>query len=591
MGALTAFAAPKPTALLQLETNEAPLLALSQGPWRDPMPAVRRARGLSQPFRLATLVMSAALLFIPRAALAADTHIKVLNAPGSLILDAPGKKTISFEIPAQGSAAGKTFVVTVYGYDSNASPMAAPVSLYRKTIAAPGGANVSVNVDVPQFGLFLVDAKVLSADGATLSSTKINVAAIASVKPNSFPRAGVITHFAQDKGSPPVVLPLIKKAGFTWIRDEIYWNAIEKQRGLFIFPPQYDRYIKQASLMDIKPLIVLDYANPAVYPGLFEGPQGFPRTAEERELFVNYVRAVTRRYGSVVKHWEVWNEPPFGSISYANYVALLKEVYVAIKTSSPDATVISCGGGGAGGGPSGDCITAILAAGGAGYQDGFSVHPYMSPYPPETGYGAKDSVIDSVNIPTVWPHLGKMMAANPKPGQGHFTVWVTEIGWPSAPASAGLSEVVQAGNIVRTYLLSRRYNAVEAVFWYDFVDDGAGSDDQEANFGLLRADLSPKTAYVATAVLAKTLGARSWDHAFIDSSDVKVFQYGTTDPVIVGWQAGTNAHPTLVKIPPGNYIQRDWQGITSTLIVPAQGLNWQLGPMPKYLTPAAGQER
>lgn len=551
------------------------------------MPAVCRARRLSRPVRLVSLLMSAALLTAPRASVAAEPEIKVLNAAGSLILDAPGKKAISFKIPAQKSAAGTNLVLALYRYDANATLMAAPVASYRTSIAAAhGDTKVSINVDLPSLGLFLVDAKLISARGATLKSTKFNVAAISKVEGNSFPGAGVVTHFAQLKGSPGVVLPLVKKAGFTWIRDELYWSSIERHPNQFLFPPEYLEFLTEASNLEVKPLIVLDYGNPGAYPDFFKGPQGFPQTEEERKLFVRYVGKVVSTYGDKVKHWEVWNEPMFAG-GYASYVSTLKEVYVAIKKLSPDATVISCGGGGAGGGPSGDCITSIIDAGAARYQDGFSVHPYMSPYPPETGYRTEGSVIDAVNIPTVWPHLSRMLAANTKANQGRFKLWITELGWPSSPQSAGLSESAQAANVVRTYLLSRRYNAVEAIFWYDFVDDGVSPDDKEANFGLLRADLSPKPAYVAAAVLARTLGSRSWDHALVDTDAVKVYQYGASDQVIVGWLTDKNARTTAVRIPPGNYVQRDWQGVTSDIVIPTQGLDWQLGPLPKYLIPAS----
>jgi hypothetical protein len=293
-----------------------------------------------------------------------------------------------------------------------------------------------------------------------------------------------------------------------------------------------------------------------------------------------------------VKDWELWNEPAFAQVNFADYVALLKEVYVAVKMRSPDATVISCGGGGAGGGPGGDCITAIAAHGALEYQDAFSVHPYMSPFTPEKGYRTEGAPLASVNIPVVWPYLSRMLASNPKANKQHMKLWITEIGWPSSPTSDGLSEQGQAGNLVRSFLLSRRYNAVEVMFWYDLVDDGTDPADKENNFGMLRADLSPKPAFVAAAVLARTLGSRSWDLAISDTPDVKVYQYGgTSDPVIVGWRTDANEDTTFVRIPAGTYVQRDWQGVTSPVVVPAKGLDWKLGPLPRYLIPDTARPR
>ncbi|MFP3409411.1 hypothetical protein SB757_32865, partial [Pseudomonas sp. SIMBA_065] len=79
---------------------------------------------------------------------------------------------------------------------------------------------------------------------------------------------------------------------------------------------------------------------------------------------VDYVRAVVGRYRATVKNWELWNEPDFGKISYASYSALLKDTFRAITQISPDANDISCGGGGSGGGPGGDCLVGVMNQGG-----------------------------------------------------------------------------------------------------------------------------------------------------------------------------------------------------------------------------------
>jgi polysaccharide biosynthesis protein PslG len=295
--------------------------------------------------------------------------------------------------------------------------------------------------------------------------------------------------------------------------------------------------------------------------------------------------AVIAPYGGTVKYWEVWNEPDFSKISYAAYAALLWETFGAVKDVNPDASVISCGGGGSGGGPGGDCVVGLIKEGGLNNQTGFSIHPYMAPNTPEKGYKAEGAPIDSLSIPTVWPYLKDFTADRTKADGRPLQVWVTEIGWPVNPKEPGQDEATQAANLARSYLLSRRYGTVRVLFWYDFVDDGTDPNNIEHNFGLLHHDLTPKPAYVAASVLSSTVGKRNWTKALVEEENVKAYQYGTDDPVVVGWTVDGKQHLVSVSLPPGKYIQRDWQGVDTPVTITAQSFQWRVGPIPRYLMP------
>lgn len=550
------------------------------------MPVTDNASGFRGCAGFRAVCVALSLLAGAHAAFADQAALAVTNAPGSLVFDAAGEKTLRFHIAVPATSDAASLQIDLLRYSEDATVVSVPVASYRKRAARV----VSMDVDLPGPGLFAVDARLVARNGATIDARTISLAAVRPVQRSALPDAGVVTHFGQGKGLPEIVLPLVRRAGFSWIRDELYWDSIETKPGEFVFPRAYDHYIEQASRFGIKPLIVLDYSNQRAYPDLFKGPQGFPRTPQERGLFDRYATKLVARYGKTVKHWEVWNEPEFAQIGMDNYEALLTGVYIAVKRQSPDASVISCGGGGAGGGPGGDCITEILNSGARDAQDGFSVHPYMTPYDPDTGYRATDAPVDSVSIPSTWPYLKGLLEQNATVSRRSVGLWITEIGWPSSPASSGLSATKQAESLVRSFLLSRRYKAVEAMFWYDFVNDGNNPAESESNFGLLNADLTPKPAFVAAAVLARTLGARKWDRTILESGTVKVYQYGTgEDAVIAGWRTDASKRPVRVPVPRGNYVRRDWQGVSSPVVVPAEGLDWNLGTMPQYLVPAKGR--
>ncbi|MFX1738208.1 cellulase family glycosylhydrolase [Paraburkholderia sp. A1RI_3L] len=536
-------------------------------------------------FALRASVLALALAGLPGANAA---ELRAANRPDALI-SAPGKTVaLQFQTGVVDSP-GVTLRLTLFPYDDEGRLSTRPAASYRTMVgAAAQGKTVQVNITPPGPGLYRVDAELVAQDGDASGRTSVNMAVVMprdSVGPSDF---GVVTHFVQGQGSPQVVLPLVKQAGFSWIRDELYWQEIEKTPGRFTFPARYDDYVARASQLGLSVLGVLDYGNAGVYPDLFNGST-FPMTPQARALFVRYVDAVVRHYGKTITHWEIWNEPDFNRIGYDRYLALLKDAYHKIKQINPNATVISCGGGGSGGGPGADCMVALMKRGGLNDQDGFSVHPYMTPNTPEKGYAAQGAPIPSVSIPSTWPYLKRFATDNIKADGRPLQVWITELGWPVNPKVPGQDETSQAANVTRSYLLSRRYDSVRVLFWYDFIDDGTDPNNFEHNFGLLHHDLSPKPAFVATSVLATTLGNRRWQSALVDTDDVKAYRYGTQggDSIIAGWTVGTDERTVSLKLPPGSYVERDWQGAQRTVTVSDEAFTWRVGPLPRYLIPAA----
>lgn len=521
--------------------------------------------------------------------------MQLTNPPGSQVMLRSGTKILNFDVRSPVDLRAAKIKVSVYSYDSDGALAPSPLASYEKTIGSmKTGETINVGVTIPRSGLFRIDAILKSPEGQTLGEKTSTLAVVTERKELGPPDFGVVTHFAQEGTSPPsVLLPLVKQAGFSWIRDDLYWDQIEKNPGVFAFPKRYDAYLALCKRLGISPLIVLAYGNPGAYPRLFSTSR-FPLSREARARFVDYVNAVVARYGDdavtasyggTVKHWEVWNEPDFNEISYAAYIALLRETFRAVKTVSPHASVISCGGGGSGGGPGGDCVIEMIKEGGLNEQAGFSIHPYMSPNTPEKGYRTKDAPIDFVSIPSVWQHLKDFTAHHKKADGRTLQIWVTEFGWPVNPKERGQDEAMQAANLVRSYLLSRRYETVRVLFWYDFVDDGIEPNNIEHNFGLLHHDLTPKPAFVAASVLTSTIGKRSWEKALLDEENVKLYQYGANDPVIAGWTVDGNQRDTSVSLPPGKYISRDWQGVDTPVVITNQKFHWRVGPIPRYLMP------
>jgi hypothetical protein len=510
-----------------------------------------------------------------------DAQLRSTTRADALFIHAGEKTTLRFDTGSISPNA--SLIVRVYPYNDAGVLAQVPIATFRKPLgSAAQGRPVTIAVGIAQQGLYRAKASLSTPAGTALDETSVNLAVLSKEQVAGASDFGIVTHFGQTKDSSPFVLRLVKQAGFSWIRDELYWQEIEKAPGQFRFPASYDNYLAEAARQGLSPLIVLDYGNAVAYPKLFANAS-FPKTAETRALFTRYVTAVAKRYGKTVKHWEVWNEPDFSHIGYDNYLLLLKATYGAIKQVDPSATVISCGGGGIGGGPGADCIINLIKEGGLNYQDGFSIHPYMTPNTPEKGYAGKGGPIDAVSIPTTWPYLRDFVAQHVRDNGRPLQIWVTEFGWPVNPKVPGQDEANQAADLVRSHLLSRRYDAVRVLFWYDFIDDGTDPNNFEHNFGVLHHDLSPKPAFVAASVLARTLGEKPWKAALVDTDDVKVFRYGDRDSVIAGWTVGTADRTVSVNLAPGQYIQRDWQGIDTPVTITGKTFDWRVGPLPRYL--------
>jgi hypothetical protein len=102
--------------------------------------------------------------------------------------------------------------------------------------------------------------------------------------------------------------------------------------------------------------------------------------------------------------------------------------------------------------------------------------------------------------------LRKVMArfGEPKP------MWVTEMCWNSHIHPYGTSELRQADLLVRFHLLAIASRKIEKVFWWTLKDGGTRQFDQADMVGLVRADLSPKYAYHAFAVMTRMLEGKRW---------------------------------------------------------------------------------
>jgi len=373
---------------------------------------------------------------------------------------------------------------------------------------------------------------------------------------------GTQTHFGQFRPGVDDVLDLIKGAGIGWIRDEVYWAEIEKEKGLFRFPPAYDHYLKAAQARGIQVLLILDFSNP-LYAG---SEKRAPATEAERQAFARYCREVVARCRPLgVRHYEIWNEPNASTFwrpqpNPEDYAKLLEPAYRACKEADPGATVLGCSTAGV----DLDFIGRVMRAGGSRFMDGVSFHPYCQPSPPER---------------RLLTDISKVIKLTPdKP------LWITEFGYPTHAGAAGVDEETQANYLVRAFLLARTFPAVRRFSWYDFQNDGEDPDEAEFNFGLVRMDKTPKPAYAAYKTMASLVGDLAPAELRIEG-DTYILRFGEGEaPLCAVWRRG-GTEPVVIPCPKGpcRIIERD--GESRAIEVKGSGLEIEVSDKPRYIVP------
>ncbi len=326
---------------------------------------------------------------------------------------------------------------------------------------------------------------------------------------------GAMTHFAQ--GWDIDLLPLLAKAGIASVRDEHYWEHLERTKGVFEFPAVSDQYMSEVKRLGMDVMYAATFGNPH-YTGTWDGA---PATPEAREAYANYVLQVLDRYPEL-KTAEIWNEyngswcAGEASTDRPRYYAeMMKVVYPRIKAAHPDVQV-------------GGCATVLIPMpyiegifkhGGLPYMDAVVIHPYrMQPEGVEVEIAELQELIRRYND------------GRDKP------IWVTETGampkqeeyeWERGSGMFEKARAHVARYLVRQYTLLHSTGTVERIYWY------LARDYNEFKLmGLLRDAKDPAgryavaSPYVAYANLIRQLhGTRPVGRASVESKFTYIMQF------------------------------------------------------------------
>ncbi|MGQ9626046.1 MAG: cellulase family glycosylhydrolase [Anaerolineae bacterium] len=307
---------------------------------------------------------------------------------------------------------------------------------------------------------------------------------------------------------------LLRDLGFTWAKSFIDWEGIEGEgKGKYNWVDP-DNIVKACSSQGLKILLRVQWTPE------WARPPGTPREhpPSNPQDFADFMQVVAERYKGKVNAYEIWNEPNLdrewgGKASPQEYVALLKAVYPAIKEVDREVLVIAGGPSTTGRGGEGaigdlDFIRGMYEAGGKGYFDALSSHPY--------GFGHDPDYEDEWGLFFARASAQhEVMAAS---GDGETPIWITEFGWPlrtgwemGEHAKWMVNEEEQA-----TYLVRACRKADEEWPWAQallpFNLDFSTVPWYRASeimrwYAILHPDRSPRLAYTRLRMMARRANA------------------------------------------------------------------------------------
>lgn len=267
----------------------------------------------------------------------------------------------------------------------------------------------------------------------------------------------------------------LKKAhemGFKVVRKGFYWNAVEKEKGVYDFSKS-DEQMKLAKELDLTVVVTLFSGNK-----LYGEDKGGVTTPEGRAGFAKFAAAAAEKYKGEKVIFEIWNEPnvrtfwrkdgthnsdPFAT----EYTDLVKAVMPEMLAADPNAFVVA-GSVSNYWQPSYEwtemCFKkGILKTG----IKGWSVHPYGVKTPEEFAIGHKItrdllSKYGSPDMPMLDTERG-------------FSVKETAEGWSGGSKEKTLE--FQAWHIVRQYMADMMAD-VRLTVWYEWGGDEFGLVDK-----------------------------------------------------------------------------------------------------------------
>lgn len=299
------------------------------------------------------------------------------------------------------------------------------------------------------------------------------------------------------------------------------WSEVEPAEGKW----RWDNLDKQMAYLE---------GQKVVHGGIFAGSPKW-NTKDKGGLPVNNIEGWGRYCGELVKHckgkikyYEVWNEPPNGTLrdqTAADYARIVVAAYDAAKAADPDCKV-----GIAAKSVALTYLDQAIKAGAKGHFDYVTLHPYEVAGCPIKHPGT-EPVFLQINAT-----LRKMLQAA-DPAKADVPIIFTELGHAASGQYGahlpGFSDPdVMAHAVVKYYAMGIA-QGINCIQWFEAMDGDSGP------MGLLDGKAQPRPAYHALANMIKLFGQKPEYLGWVLLNDKHyAFAYqGAKGPVLATWAA------------------------------------------------------
>ncbi len=378
---------------------------------------------------------------------------------------------------------------------------------------------------------------------------------------------GVNIHFTDPLAGE---MEMLESAGFRWVRIDLLWQSIERERGSYDFSA-YDRLVGHLEKHGIKALFILDYSN-----HLYEQDASV-QTEPGRLAFARWAAATVKHYQGRGYLWEFWNEPNGGFWKPlpdpAAYAAMARTAAAAIRAAAPAEALL----GPATSGIDFPFITTCFERGVLADWDAVSVHPYRQNEP--------ESVL---------PEYGRLRQAIRSAAPTGRDIPIISGEWGYSAVWQNHDEDAQGRLLARQFLtnLSQR---VPLSIWYDWRDDGTDPKDAEHHFGCVglpqheagQAVLRVKPAYQAASTLTTTLAGQHFIRRLaLGASDDWVLLFGDDRQLVVACWTTADA-PRKIRLETAAAACRSRNhlgGEVASLAASGGAIELTLNAAPRYLS-------
>ncbi|MGQ9595594.1 MAG: beta-galactosidase, partial [Anaerolineae bacterium] len=316
------------------------------------------------------------------------------------------------------------------------------------------------------------------------------------------------------------LLRLAREAGIETVRQRFPWEALEPEPGTFVWEP-WDDVVQAVADEGLRLIALLD-GSPAWARAPEDAANPFAPPHDVRD-FGRFAAAFAARYGHVVDHYQLWDEPniyPHWGERFPDpegYAALLREGAAQIRATDPGARILSAGLAPTTetGGPNESelrFLEGLYAAGGAEALDivGAKAFGFWS--------GPEDRRMDPGVLN--FSRLALLRKVVERAGDGGTAIWAVEGGWNALPpdwegqpSPWGSDDAAKQAE--RTLAALRR--ARDEWPWLGLMAIGllqpdAPADDPRWGFALLDAAGKPRDLYHALAAYSQERAAGTGWH-------------------------------------------------------------------------------